>query len=76
MQRLEGIDSAGTVWENNAKKVLEKQQRTLEDLKQFVKPRWSGVPIDPAPLNRLVELKHRGKECEARSDVRYRGRPL
>ena len=69
MQRLEALHRAGTAWENNAKKVLEKQQRTLEDLEEFVKPRRSGVPVDPALLNRLVELRHRGKEYERQAKI-------
>ncbi|KAI0677218.1 PLU-1-like protein-domain-containing protein [Trametes maxima] len=67
MQRLETLLRAGTNWEEKAKVLLDKPQRTLEDLEEFVKPRRSGMPVDPDLLERILDLRRKGKDCETKA---------
>lgn len=69
MQRLEVLLHAGTDWEEKAKKLLDKQQRTLEDLEEFVKPRRSGMPVDPDLLERILDLRKKGKDFEKQAKI-------
>ncbi|KAH9855011.1 PLU-1-like protein-domain-containing protein [Lenzites betulinus] len=69
MQRLEGLFRAGTNWEEKAKALLDKQQRTLEELEEFIKPRHSGMPVDPDMLTRIQDLRKKGKEFEKQAKV-------
>ncbi|RPD66829.1 hypothetical protein L226DRAFT_529234 [Lentinus tigrinus ALCF2SS1-7] len=64
MARLQALLRAGNAWEDRAKRVLEKPQRTLEDLEEYARPPRSDVPIDAALLDRLLELRQKGKEYE------------
>ena len=63
MKALDVRLRAGEVWEERAKAVLEKPQKTLEEVELAVQ-RSSGVPIDPQLLETLVNTRMRGKEIE------------
>lgn len=69
MQRLETLLRAGSNWEEKAKALLDKQQRTLEDLEEFVKPRRSGMPVDPDLLERILDLRKKGKDFEKQAKI-------
>ncbi|KAI9000697.1 PLU-1-like protein-domain-containing protein [Trametes punicea] len=69
MKRLEALLHAGMDWEEKAKKLLDKPQRTLEDLEEFVKPRRSGMPVDPDLLERILDLRKKGKDMEKQAKI-------
>ncbi|THH02163.1 hypothetical protein EW026_g654 [Hermanssonia centrifuga] len=65
-ERMKSLDirlRTGQVWEDRAKAVLEKPQRTLDELEEAAKT-LPGVPIDPVLLETLVNSRARGKEIE------------
>lgn len=63
MKLLETRLRAGSVWEDHAKAVLEKPNRTLEELEEVTKIH-PGVPIDQSLLESLLSARTRGKEIE------------
>ena len=63
MINLEARLRAGEVWETRAKAILEKPQRTLDELEMASQTRM-GVPIDPEIMDRLVSARSRGKGIE------------
>ncbi|KAI0355366.1 hypothetical protein OH77DRAFT_1479882 [Trametes cingulata] len=69
MQRLEVLLRAGTNWEEKAKALLDKPQRTLEDLEEFVKPRRSAMPVDPELHERILDLRTKGKDLEKQANI-------
>lgn len=63
MKILEVRLRAGELWESRAKAILEKGQRTLDELDEAAQVH-PGVPIDPHVLETLVTSRTRGKEIE------------
>ncbi|TBU33002.1 PLU-1-like protein-domain-containing protein [Dichomitus squalens] len=69
MQRLQALYQAGTTWEDRAQRLLEKSDRTLEELEEFMKPRLSGLPVDPELLERIIDLRKKGREYEKQAKI-------
>lgn len=63
MKSLEARLRVGTVWEDRVKGVLEKPQRTLQELEEAAKVP-AGVPIDPSLLDVLKQTSARGRDIE------------
>ncbi|OBZ70139.1 Multicopy suppressor of chk1 protein 1 [Grifola frondosa] len=64
MKHLETLLRAGEAWEARAKALMEKPQRTLEELDEFAKPKKSGVPVDPELLEHILQVRYKAKEIE------------
>ncbi|KAI0775906.1 PLU-1-like protein-domain-containing protein [Trametes elegans] len=69
MQKLQTRLQAGTQWEEKAKRLLDQSQRTLEELEEFVKPRRSGMPVDPDMLERILDLRQKGRDYEKQAKI-------
>ncbi|KAM5534398.1 hypothetical protein V8D89_011865 [Ganoderma adspersum] len=69
MQRLCGLYKSGTAWEDKAKRLLEKKDRSLDELEEFMQPRRNGPPVDPEILEHIVELRKRGREYEKQAKI-------
>ncbi|KAI9064868.1 hypothetical protein FKP32DRAFT_1591090 [Trametes sanguinea] len=69
MKRLEALLQAGTDWEERAKALLAKPNRTLEALEEFVQPRRSGLPVDPDLHERILDLRKKGREMEKQANI-------
>ncbi|CCM06448.1 uncharacterized protein FIBRA_08712 [Fibroporia radiculosa] len=63
MMTLNRLLHSGEEWEDRVKNVVNKSQRTLEELDEAVK-REPGVPTDPELLDRLVTTRVRAKDYE------------
>ena len=68
-QRLYALFKSGSMWEDKAKRLLDKKDRTLEALEEFMQPRRNGLPVDPDILERIVELRRKGKEYEKQAKI-------
>ncbi|EMD40413.1 hypothetical protein CERSUDRAFT_111018 [Gelatoporia subvermispora B] len=63
MQRLESLLRAGEQWEGRIKDVLNKPQRTLEELDECAKP-FAGVPVDEELIERVDAMRFKAREVE------------
>ncbi|OCH95910.1 hypothetical protein OBBRIDRAFT_787757 [Obba rivulosa] len=63
MQRLESLLRAGEQWEARVKDVLNKPQRTLEELDECATP-FAGVPVDEELMDHIDKMRTRAREVE------------